>query len=386
MRAPPETFWDRRLRALRTVGPLAGLVLVPGIVWGFQVVSAPEGTLAIDFHYAFRPAGQALLDGRDPYPALDSPVLDAELGFIYPAFAALLFSLWALVPALAADLGWTALLAVCVLVTPAVLGVRDWRCYAALLWWAPVFAGLQTGNLSIPFMLGVAVVWRLRHRPFVSGITCGAMIATKLFMWPLAVWLMATRRYLAAAVALLAAGLLTVVGFAVVGFEEIEHYRALAERVTDLEAAAAYTPYGLARDLGIGAGPARAVTVAFGLGLLGAGAVLARRSEARALDLAIGAALVLSPMVWLHYLVLLIVPLAHKRPRFDLFWVLPGLLWVVPQGHGLLWQKVLVLAVAAALVMAPCTAEAAGSPAQADRGSRPVRRRRTSVQRRILER
>ena len=37
------------------------------------------------------------------------------------------------------------------------------------------------------------------------------------------------------------------------------------------------------------------------------------------------------PIVWLHYLVLLLVPLAIARPRFSLLWLLPVLLWVSPK-------------------------------------------------------
>ena len=49
----------------------------------------------------------------------------------------------------------------------------------------------------------------------------------------------------------------------------------------------------------------------------------------------IGAALALSPIVWLHYLVLLAVPLAIARPRFSPLWLLPIVLWVCPRsGNG----------------------------------------------------
>jgi hypothetical protein len=39
--------------------------------------------------------------------------------------------------------------------------------------------------------------------------------------------------------------------------------------------------------------------------------------------------------VWLHYLVLLVVPLALARPRFSVLWLLPVVLWASPRaGHG----------------------------------------------------
>ena len=41
--------------------------------------------------------------------------------------------------------------------------------------------------------------------------------------------------------------------------------------------------------------------------------------------------LALSPIVWLHYLVLLLVPTAIARPRFSAIWLLPILLWTSPR-------------------------------------------------------
>ena len=43
------------------------------------------------------------------------------------------------------------------------------------------------------------------------------------------------------------------------------------------------------------------------------------------------ATLALSPIVWLHYLVVLLVPMAIARPRFSLLWLLPVVLWVSPR-------------------------------------------------------
>ena len=75
---------------------------------------------------------------------------------------------------------------------------------------------------------------------------------------------------------------------------------------------------------------------------LGLGAVLlvlaaraARASETvaerdrRSLTLVLGAALVLSPIVWFHYLLLLFVPIALARPRLSALWLVPLPLWVL---------------------------------------------------------
>ena len=67
--------------------------------------------------------------------------------------------------------------------------------------------------------------------------------------------------------------------------------------------------------------------------------VLGRRGDdSHAFACAIVATLALSPVLWLHYLVLLSVPLAICRPRFSAIWLVPIVLWVCPRadnGDGL---------------------------------------------------
>lgn len=58
---------------------------------------------------------------------------------------------------------------------------------------------------------------------------------------------------------------------------------------------------------------------------------LARRGrEADAFVAAVGAALLGSPILWLHYAVILLVAMAVKRPTFSPAWVVPIALWLVP--------------------------------------------------------
>ena len=57
-------------------------------------------------------------------------------------------------------------------------------------------------------------------------------------------------------------------------------------------------------------------------------AILALAWRRRSLTLAIAAALVLSPVVWRHFFVLLLVPLAIARPRLDVLWLVPIGMWL----------------------------------------------------------
>ena len=49
--------------------------------------------------------------------------------------------------------------------------------------------------------------------------------------------------------------------------------------------------------------------------------------DRRAFAVAVVASLVATPLVWMHYLLLLYVPIALYRPRLSGLWFLPLLLW-----------------------------------------------------------
>ena len=83
-----------------------------------------------------------------------------------------------------------------------------------------------------------------------------------------------------------------------------------------------------------------------------------RGLDERSLALALAAALALSPIVWLHYFVLLLVPIALARRSFGAVWLIPALFWLTPyeENFGAHWR----IAVAVAL-----TALALGAAARA---------------------
>ena len=86
-----------------------------------------------------------------------------------------------------------------------------------------------------------------------------------------------------------------------------------------------------------------------------------RGHEAASLTLFVGASVLLSPIVWSHYLAVLLVPVALARPRFSRLWLLPLPLWVCPAVDAALPQKILYLGVGAA-VIAVCARELSKQP------------------------
>jgi hypothetical protein len=95
--------------------------------------------------------------------------------------------------------------------------------------------------------------------------------------------------------------------------------------------------------------------VAIGVALLGGLVIIARRGDERAaFIIALAAALACSPIVWLHYFALLLVPVALASRRLQLVWFIPLLAWLgMGTGNGDTWQLVAVL-MAVALTLARC--------------------------------
>jgi hypothetical protein len=290
--------------------PIAALVLA---LWAY----AGDDRLALDFHHEVYRQAQAVVDGRDAYAAPDADLSDRS-NLVWPMAAVLpVVPLTAVSPAVADWVATAAMLASLVAVLW-LLKVRDWRIYGVVLLWPAVIESIQTANASLPLTLLVAVMWRYRDRAGLAGLALGYAVA----------------------------GVAALSLFLLMPFTSIPDYVRLLRNIGEAFEHQSYTPFALLTDLGVPDGPARALTIAFGLGVL----VLACRR--RSLGLAIAAALVLSPIVWRHFFSLLIVPLALSRPRFDAVWLIPIGMWVGDGTfNGAPWQTACVLGLAVATVV-----------------------------------
>jgi alpha-1,2-mannosyltransferase len=214
----------------------------------------------------------------------------------------------------------------------AVLGVRDPRCYAAVLVWAPTIGALTVINLTPFLAFALALAWRLQATVWPLAVALGVAASAKLFLWPLLVWAVATRRFRAALLATVVGVGVTFGAWAVIGFQGLSGYPALLQKLGEKHAENSYSIVGMAAELGLSDAVGRLSMLGVGVALLAMGVVFARRGDdLRSFTSALAAALALSPIVWLHYLVLLLVPLAVARPRFSWVWLVPVLLWVSPQ-------------------------------------------------------
>jgi alpha-1,2-mannosyltransferase len=292
------------------------------------------GGLQVPFDFAiFLNAADDVRSGESPYVEPETVSEDAPAPYVYPPVLAIL-----LIPATALpdDVGGSSpvgvlvslLLVACVVGALLVLDVRDWRCYPVALLYPATLENVEYGALGPALALLVALAWRYRARVAAPSAALGAAIVLKVFLWPLLVWLAATRRW---AAALGAAGLalgLALASWAAIGFRGLGDYPELLRRLSEVEAENSYSAFAVLVALELPESLARVLVVVAAATLLAfawriARAARAEEADRRAFVLALAAGFVLTPILWLHYLVLLAVPIALARPRLSALWFAP---------------------------------------------------------------
>jgi hypothetical protein len=139
-----------------------------------------------------------------------------------------------------------------------------------------------------------------------------------------------TRRLRAGIAALAVALSLVIAAWAAIGFSDLVHYPTLLRRLSHDEATSSYSVVALGVRAHLPQTVATVISLLLAVALL-AVAVRIGRDAARptrdrdivTMTLALAAALAASPIVWVHYFLLLLVPLALSRPRLSPLWFVP---------------------------------------------------------------
>ena len=104
--------------------------------------------------------------------------------------------------------------------------------------------------------------------------------------------------------------------------------------LTQIEKTQGFSSGSYVLSLGLGDGIAKAVPYALGCCVIGLLWLAIRRggehADAHGFLLATLSVIAFSPIVWLHYLALLLVPVAVLRPRLSIVWFVPCVMWVMP--------------------------------------------------------
>src|SRR5260221_13370456 len=120
-------------------------------------------------------------------------------------------------------------------------------------------------------------------------------------------------------------------GWAVIGFAGLRSYPSLLHSIAKTEQDRGYSTVALVRALGLSDGVGRAFLACVAVGLI-AGVFVAARTrdgDRRAFTIAVVGSLFASPIVWVHNLILLLVPIALVSPTLSPLWFLPLATWVL---------------------------------------------------------
>ena len=173
------------------------------------------------------------------------------------------------------------LLVACVVGALLVLDVRDWRCYPVALLYPPTLENIEYGAVGPVLALLVALAWRYRDRVVAASAALGGAVVLKVFLWPLLVWLAATRRWTAASGPRALALGLALASWAVIGFRGLGDYPELLRRLSDVEAENSYSAFAVLVALGLPATLARVLVVLAAAALLVLAWRVARGSRRR---------------------------------------------------------------------------------------------------------
>jgi hypothetical protein len=251
---------------------------------------------------------------------------------------------------LAASL-WVALLSLAVVGALRALRVRDLRCYAAVLISAPVFTGIAVGNVTPLIVLSAALTWRWRDRAAAGAGALAFGLVVKPILWPVVVWAFVTRRVRLGAGAVALAVVVDAAGWAVISFHGLRNYPSLMSSLAHSAASHGLLLTSALVNSGVRFGVAIVPSAVLASILLIS--AVRTRDDRWIFAASLAASLLLTPVMWIHYLSLLFVPIATWRRRLDLLWLAPIALWLVarvyhqPDHTRPVWTSMFALASAA---------------------------------------
>jgi hypothetical protein len=321
--------YDDLRRRLAPALPLAGIaVAVIAAAWAGEIY-ATKIHGAFHSHQAppdlgvFLSAAGRVLHGASPY------AFNGDRTYAYPPLVALLVAPLHPLSVGVATLVWTlaGLAAVCGALR--LLGVRDVRCYALALVYPVTKSAVGLGTIGPLLLLAVALAWHWRDR-IGGAVAAGTAVALKLFLWPLVPWLALTRRWRLALFAVTFGLGLALIPWAAVGLDGLRGYPGLLRHLSRDEATSSYSVVALAARAHLPEAVGYVLSFIAAVALLFAASRVARderlserERDVATLTLALAAGLAASPIVWVHYFLLLLVPLALARPRFSVWWFVP---------------------------------------------------------------
>ena len=302
---------------------------IPAIWIGWATVLATGGRhWSVGDFLTFRAAASDLLHGQSPYPHPDPSVLAAGHSFVYPPIAAYPFIPFTVLPAHVAIVVYLVASVAAVAAALWIIGVRDWRVLGVVLLWEPMLMWLFEGPIEPWMLLLLAIGWRWRTHVFRLAVVVALLVSLKLFLWPLLAWLLATRRSRAFFASVAMTAVFVLAPFATVGTHALKTYPHLLRMLTNVFGSSSFSLLAVFESFASSRSAELAVA-AGSLALVGFISFLAAREDGdrQAFSAAVIGGVMLSPIVWAHYFVLLAVPIALARPRLSVLWFMPLVFW-----------------------------------------------------------
>jgi hypothetical protein len=364
------------IRASRSSLPLVLFLLVPLLVALLRLDSLTDrfDTYGVDLRGTLWEPARKVLEGESPYPsATDAASITAGNPSVYPPVPIIMAIPLARLGFDAALVIWVLLLVVAVLGALRIVGVRDWRCHALALLCPPVVEGLFFGNITLLLLVPLAVAWRWRGHAVKAGFAVATAISIKLLVVPLLAWFLLTRRFLAAAAAGVGSIALIVLPWAAIGFDGLREYPRLLDRLESAYGPGTNSFPAALSWLASGDTGRLVICITAALALLAVAVHLRQRpnGDLCVFTTVIGASVVAAPIVWPHYLALLLVPLGIALPRAGVAWLLPYALPLVLAIDDRVLRAWMFIALALAMTAVPLLGTATRSGGLAKRaGSR----------------
>jgi hypothetical protein len=315
---------DRRA-ATRWAGPLILALVVLAAAFlavaslTFRGAADPSGW-AYDLK-AYLHAAERLAHGTSMYvpETLAGPFRPGPFGlYLYaPPLAVALLPFTAITVAVAADV-WLVLRLVLLVATCWLMPVRPrlrLLTFVVAAFTSPVLIDLNLGNVSIIVAFLSTVAWRWLDRPLGSAAMAATMSLRPTLGIFLAWWLI-RRRWVALAWALASGIVLILITLPFAGIGSYTDYLAVLRNLGDVSGVPKNAD--LSSTLLLLGAPAVVATAALLAGyVLAVGAVLIslRRDTEVSFMVTLGASLLLSPLMWEHYLISLLLPAAFLAQR-----------------------------------------------------------------------
>jgi alpha-1,2-mannosyltransferase len=296
------------------------VVLIAAVGWGYFLlsVSAANGTLGYDFQ-AYRLAVQDLLAGHSMYD-ITATSMGAFGLFFYPPPFALLILPFALVPG---DLGvvlWTVLLVAASVAAVAILPVAPRTRYTLLLLGAfswPLVYAIKLGQVGSVLLLLFAIAWRGFDRPWSFGLSTGLGTVIKLQPGLVVGWAIVTGRRQAAMLAIGVFLALSALITLVAGTQPWSDWLAVLGNVS--RPVLAENDMGIGRQLYLAGFPLAVAQAAHyanvALVILVTFVALLRATPLASFMAVVVASQFVSPVLWDHYALLLLLPVAWLIDR-----------------------------------------------------------------------